>query len=715
MSATTPTAAGTGNAVTIALCMIVKDEASVIGRCVESVRGLIDSWVIVDTGSSDGTPELVRSLLAGVPGSLHRAAWRNFGANRTELLELASGSADYLLVLDADMTLRCDVPLPPLTCDAYLLEHEGELTYWVPRLVRGDLPWYYVGATHEHLACKQPFELARLPHLRVVHHGDGGSRAGKLSRDRDLLTRQLEASPDDARTVFYLAQTYRDLGDTERAASLYARRAHLGGFEEEAFYAAFQHALLAADGDWRRGRELLVDAWQRRPQRIEPLYEIALRARHRDDVKTADWATRMGVGAAMPEDILFVHRYVYDWGMLLERSIACARCGRLAEARLITERLLEQSDLPARARAALESNRSWLRDRTPPPLRQTASFELPLLAQLCRDVDVVPLPPPAAAGGWAPASASLAAGDDALACLLGCANPDGTASEGSRSGLAASRTGGSCDPGAGPTCALGVLLGLDRRLAVTSETVLRPMHRRDPGPEGTAPPEGSGLAGLSLADPRFDTPSLGGSHLIAWKDRWWVLATVWSDSSSESRPRLFAIEDGRLETVATFPPAGQAGGAGEKSRGSSACAPLLVSGELWAVSCWRPFTVVRFDVQRSRFEEVVDVATDSCFSALTAGSQGLAVDDGFLFVVRQLLPIKRGLQHVHRFVTVDRSFRPSGISEPFTLAGKEAERCAGIAIRGDDVVLSVGTSGESRADLVVAPLDAVISVIEPLA
>ena len=90
---------------TIALAMIVRDEAEVIGRCIESVRERIDYWVICDTGSTDATREIVRDALAGVPGELHQRKWVDFGHNRTELLRLARGKADYLLLLDADMTV----------------------------------------------------------------------------------------------------------------------------------------------------------------------------------------------------------------------------------------------------------------------------------------------------------------------------------------------------------------------------------------------------------------------------------------------------------------------------------------------------------------------------------------------------------------------------------------------------------------------------------
>ena len=73
-----------------------------IVRCLESVKPWIHSWVIVDTGSTDGTQDLVRETLQGLPGALFQRPWRDFGSNRSEAIRLAGSRADYLLFLDAD-------------------------------------------------------------------------------------------------------------------------------------------------------------------------------------------------------------------------------------------------------------------------------------------------------------------------------------------------------------------------------------------------------------------------------------------------------------------------------------------------------------------------------------------------------------------------------------------------------------------------------------
>ena len=81
----------------ISLCMIVRDEELALPRCLESVKGLFDEMIIVDTGSVDNT----RRIAEEAAGKVYDFEWTDdFSAARNYSLSLAKG--DWLMWLDAD-------------------------------------------------------------------------------------------------------------------------------------------------------------------------------------------------------------------------------------------------------------------------------------------------------------------------------------------------------------------------------------------------------------------------------------------------------------------------------------------------------------------------------------------------------------------------------------------------------------------------------------
>ncbi|MFE5536716.1 glycosyltransferase [Streptomyces sp. NPDC056492] len=359
---------------TICLCMIVKNESAVIERCLDSVRDLIDTWVISDTGSTDGTQELIRNALRGIPGELHEEPWTDFGHNRSLNIAHARGKADYLLLVDADLVLRRTGPLPPLTAQSYMLRHEGATEYRIKRLVRGDLPWRYEGVTHEYLTCDAPGEYDERPGFQenldtlfIEDHADGGSRHDKFERDARLLGAELERDPSNTRTAFYLAQTMRDMGDTAAAIRLYQHRAAMGGWAEEVYYALLQAGVLSAEsGDWPAAMDALSQAWESRPTRLEACYELASRLRVLGRHRTAHAITSAVLDRPAPPDLLFVQPWVYRWGLLFEHSITAYWVGDMQASLRACDRLLALPDLPESYRRQTEANRGFAAARSGP-------------------------------------------------------------------------------------------------------------------------------------------------------------------------------------------------------------------------------------------------------------------------------------------------------------------------------------------------------------
>lgn len=260
---------------TVGLVVMAKDEAAHLPRMFASVESLIDAFTLVDVGSDDNTVEVARGLGATV----HRLPWVDFLETPTRTLQLAKGSADYLLILSANDLVEQSEPLPALTAPQYMLRHRRHgATFRMPALVDGRADWHYEGPpVHSYLAPVLAEQREPLDALTVIQLDDDGRRAEKHRRYLAELEKHLEANPDDPRTVFYLGQTLKVLGRYEEAAAMLERRIALGGWEEEVWYAQYQKGQCeVAAGRWYDGRMTLLAAYFRRPTRAEPLRMIAM-------------------------------------------------------------------------------------------------------------------------------------------------------------------------------------------------------------------------------------------------------------------------------------------------------------------------------------------------------------------------------------------------------------------------------------------------------
>ncbi|MGO9547739.1 MAG: glycosyltransferase [Rhodomicrobium sp.] len=315
----------------ICLNMIVKNEAAVIGRCLDSVRPIIDYWVIVDTGSTDRTQEIIREHLSDLPGELHERPWRDFAHNRSEALELARGKGDYTLIIDADDTLEIspDTALPALSADSYTIEiRDVTIVYSRTQLVRSALPWHYEGVLHEYIACDGAGPCGHLSGIRMRRNHDGARRKDPETyrRDAAVLEAALRTETNKfllARYRFYLAQSYRDCRELEKALENYLIRSELGFWQEEVFISLYSAAQLKQE--LARPDQEVIDAYLRAaeaaPERAEALHGAARFCRLKGRNEEGYQFAKRGLGIPMPGDGLFVEPWIYETGLLDEFSV----------------------------------------------------------------------------------------------------------------------------------------------------------------------------------------------------------------------------------------------------------------------------------------------------------------------------------------------------------------------------------------------------------
>ena len=111
----------------ISLVMIVKDEAVILRETLERCRPAVDEWIIVDTGSTDGTQAIISEF-----GILHELPFEDFVTTKNKALALATG--EYVLLMDADERLVSGAERLRAIAEA------GELDAVSGRIVEGPLP-----------------------------------------------------------------------------------------------------------------------------------------------------------------------------------------------------------------------------------------------------------------------------------------------------------------------------------------------------------------------------------------------------------------------------------------------------------------------------------------------------------------------------------------------------------------------------------------------
>lgn len=352
---------------TICLNMIIKDESHVIERCLASVKPIIDTWVIVDTGSTDGTQKIVKEFMKDIPGELHERPWINFAHNRNEALKLAKEKADYILMIDADETLvyQPDFKLPDLDKDNYHIttEYFGT-TYPRNQLIKTSLNWNWVGPVHEVLCCDKATHIGHLNGVSNFVRPDGSSWSDpkKYQKHAELLEKALIENPDNARDQFYLAQSYKDADEPELAVKNYEKRVAMGGWNEEVFWSMVQIGLL--NEKLKKEPELIKksysEAFDYRPSRIEPLYRLCFFNRSLGDFKGSYEAALKGLHVKVSSDLLFIEKWIYDYGLLLEYSIAAYWIEKYHEAFLSSQMMLADPNLPQHVRECVERNMYWI-------------------------------------------------------------------------------------------------------------------------------------------------------------------------------------------------------------------------------------------------------------------------------------------------------------------------------------------------------------------
>jgi len=216
----------------LSLVCIAKDEENIIERMINSVKDICDEMILVDTGSTDNTREIIKKYT-----TLRELPFIDFGTTKNAACDLATG--DYILFMDCDEVLYRGAEVIREWVDGNNFDclmtkiTEGPNDYNIiaqqydrARVWKNDRTWHFVGAVHETLVKKEGVVSSVTDGRILVRHDHSGKKESQLSGQRflkyvELLDKDLDKDPNNLRARFYKARTLRDLGRPLEAISEY--------------------------------------------------------------------------------------------------------------------------------------------------------------------------------------------------------------------------------------------------------------------------------------------------------------------------------------------------------------------------------------------------------------------------------------------------------------------------------------------------------------
>lgn len=226
---------------TISLFMIVKNEEENIFQCLQTVKNHVDEMIVLDTGSSDRTIQEAKRAGAIVKKSKQftvKTEFKDFNFSKARNEAMSHAAGDWLFWMDADDRFFApNFKLSP-ELDAYNIKIQyGNTTFNHARFFRNNWGVKFEGAVHE---------VPVIHHCRTGFFKDGWvehstkDRPDRIGRNVAILEVEREQHPGNTRTLFYLANAYRESGNYDKAIKIYQDYIKLGGsFPDELYLARY--------------------------------------------------------------------------------------------------------------------------------------------------------------------------------------------------------------------------------------------------------------------------------------------------------------------------------------------------------------------------------------------------------------------------------------------------------------------------------------------
>lgn len=362
----------------LALNFICKDEAHVIERMLNSAKTITDLIVANDTGSTDGTQEIIKKFGKenNIPTYVFERPFDNFENSRNHSMEKlrevvkdlnwdANDVHGYWFDCDEQLIINEKFNKNQFTKDLYMINtYIGTMKYTRNTFFRVSKPFRWYGPVHEFIVCDDKTITSGLvenAHVDVKMEGASwqGNIPAKYKSHAFELEKYIDDDRKDPRWIFYTAQSYHDSASTgdrledeerlRRSMKYYTERVNrTDGYGEEIFYSQFRIGTImkALEKPWSETHQVLLKAYSMEPLRGEPIKSIIDYYLQVGEWQNAYLYSKFAKANyhgknPYPKRLLFVDQTLYEWKFLEAHAAASFYTGRMEEAKANYQEILQ--------------------------------------------------------------------------------------------------------------------------------------------------------------------------------------------------------------------------------------------------------------------------------------------------------------------------------------------------------------------------------------
>jgi glycosyltransferase involved in cell wall biosynthesis len=365
----------------LALNFICKDESHVIGKMLESCKTITDLIVVNDTGSTDGTQDIIRKFGEenNIPTYVFERPFDDFEKSRNHAMEKLRDVVQELgwdankvhgYWFDCDETLIIDPKFnkDQFVNDLYMINtFIGQMKYTRNTFFKVSKPFRWYGPIHEFIVCDEQnitSGLAENIHVDVKMTGASwqGDIPTKYKNHAFVLEKYIDANRQDPRWIFYTAQSYHDSASIpdnreeneerlRRALKYYKERVNrTDGYAEEIYYSQFRIGTImrSLEEPWNLTHQELLKAYNMDPTRGESIkiiidYYLQMNEWNMAYLYSKFAKVNFHGKNPYPNRLLFVDEALYIWKFAEAHAATCFYTGRMDEAKATYQEIVNIS------------------------------------------------------------------------------------------------------------------------------------------------------------------------------------------------------------------------------------------------------------------------------------------------------------------------------------------------------------------------------------